>query len=47
VASQGTGREQAAHFPGGGDLGAEPGAELGIGGQFGVDDFHRDRPAGG
>ena len=40
-------REQAAHFPGGGDLAAEPGAELGIGGQFGVDDFHRDRPASG
>ena len=40
-------REQAAHFPGGGDLAAEPGAELGIGGQLGVDDLYRDRSASG
>ena len=41
------GGEQAAHFPGRGDLDAEPGPELRIGGQLGVDDFHGHRPADG
>jgi hypothetical protein len=40
-------REQAAHLPGRGHFAAEPGTEIGISGQLGVDDFHGDRPASG
>jgi hypothetical protein len=41
------GGEQAAYPARGGDLALEARTELGIGGQLGADDLHRDRPATG